>query len=377
MRLVLVLVLLVRGLLAPSATPAVAQEFVIGVAAPMTGNLAEIGRQFAEAAQLAAREVNARGGVRGRKVALRIEDDKGDPKDAATVARKLAADDRVLAILGHSSSSACLAAIPLYTTARLAAITPSASQTDLTTRGGKYLFRMWSPISVYAPNLARYTVQRIGRRKVGVVYVQDDWGIQTKERYVTEVERLGAKVMATAVVHARDTDFRAPLARMKAANPDVLAILTSYTTGAIVVQQARTLGLTAAIVGTDTLYEDKLLEIAGFGNAEGLAVNTEFSPEEPVPAVAAFVASYRNLHPGETPRPYHATTYDAARVVFAAIEQAGTDREAIRDAIASTRDFPGVTGTFSFSDDRERVPHGLAYFVVKDGKWAFIGRHGQ
>ncbi len=361
------------ALVAPAA-PAGAQDLVIGVAAPMTGNLAQIGKQFAEGAQLAADEVNARGGIQGRKVVMRVEDDKGDPKEAATVAQKFASDDRVLAVLGHYSSSACFAAIPIYSKAHLATITPSASHTDLTKQGGKYMFRMWSPISVYVPDLAQYTVKKLGKKNVGVVYVQNDWGIQTKDYFVKELAKLGARVAALEVVYDQDTDFKAQLTKIKAANPDVLAILTYYTTGALVTLQARNLGITAPLVGTGTLYEDKFIELAGKGNAEGLAVNTEFNADDPAPVVKAFVAMYQRLHPGEKPEPYHATTYDAARIILGAIEKAGPNRDGIRDAIAATKSFPGVTGTFSFNDNREREAKDQVYLVVKDGKWTFLGR---
>jgi branched-chain amino acid transport system substrate-binding protein len=370
----LVLALLLALAIAAPGTPAAAQELVLGVAAPMTGNLAQIGKQFAEGAQLAADEVNARGGIKGKKVVIRVEDDKGDPKEAATVAQKFASEDRILAVLGHYSSSACFAAIPIYSKARLATITPSASHTELTTKGGKYMFRMWSPISVYAPDLAQYTVKKLGKKSVGVVSVYNDWGIQTKDYYVKELEKLGARVVANEVVYDKDTDFKAQLTKVKAANPDVLAVLTYYTTGALVVQQARNLGIAVPLVGTGTLYEDKFLEIAGKGNAEGLAINTEFNADDPAPVVKNFVAMYQKLHPGEKPEPYHATTYDAARIILSAIEKAGTDRDAIRDAVAATKSFAGVTGTFSFNDNREREAKDQVYLVVKDGKWSFIGR---
>ncbi len=373
-RFVRALVVLVALGIGLGPGPAAAQDLVVGVAAPVTGNLAQIGKQFAEGAQLAADEVNARGGIKGRKVVVRVEDDKGDPKDAVSVAQKFASDDRVLAVLGHYSSSACFAAIPVYTKARLATITPSASHTELTTKGGKYMFRMWSPISVYAPDLAHYTVKKLGKKNVGVVYAFNDWGIQTKDFYVKELEKLGAKVVVTEVVYDKDTDFKAQLTKVKAAGPDVLAVLTYYTTGALVVQQARNLGIAAPLVGTGTLYEDKFLEIAGKGNAEGLAINTEFNADDPAPVVKNFVAMYQKLHPGEKPEPYHATTYDAARIILSAIEKAGTDRDAIRDATAATRSFAGVTGTFSFNDNREREAKDQVYLVVKDGKWSFIGR---
>ena len=367
-------VLLMAASAALPAVPAAAQDIVIGVAAPMTGNLAQIGKQFSEGAQLAADEVNAKGGIKGKKVVIRVEDDKGDPKEAATVAQKFASDDAILAVLGHYSSSACFAAIPIYTKARLATITPSASHTELTKQGGKYMFRMWSPISVYVPDLAQYTVKKLGKKNIGVVYVQNDWGIQTKDYFVKELEKLGARVAALEVVYDKDTDFKAQLTKVKAANPDALAILTYYTTGALVTLQARNLGINAPLVGTGTLYEDKFIELAGKGNSEGLAVNTEFNADDPAPVVKNFVAMYQKLHPNEKPEPYHATTYDAARIILGAIEKAGTDRDAIRDAIAGTKSFAGVTGTFSFNDQREREAKDQVYLQVKDGKWAFIGR---
>ena len=347
---------------------------MIGVAAPMTGNLAQIGKQFAEGAQLAADEVNAKGGINGKKVVVRVEDDKGNPKEAATVAQKFASDDRILAVLGHYSSSACFAAIPIYSKAHLTTITPSASDTELTKQGGKYIFRMWSPISVYVPDLAQYTVKKLGKKQVAVIYVQNDWGIQTKDYFLKELTRLGAKAVATEVVYDKDTDFKAQLTKVKAAKPDALAILTYYTTGALVVLQARNLGISVPLVGTGTLYEDKFLELAGPRNAEGLAVNTEFNAEDPAPVVKNFVGMYQKLHPGEKPEPYHATTYDAARIVLQAVEKTGIDRDAIRDAVAATKTFAGVTGTFSFNDQREREAKDQVYLVVKDGKWSFIGR---
>src|SRR5262249_54028944 len=122
--------LLVAVAAAP-VSPATAQDIVIGVVAPMTGNLAQIGKQLADGAQLATQAVNARGGIKGRNVVIRVADDQADAKVAVTVARKLAADETVVAVLGHYSTLACLAAIPIYTKARLAAITPSASSADL------------------------------------------------------------------------------------------------------------------------------------------------------------------------------------------------------------------------------------------------------
>ena len=356
-------------------SPTSAQDIVIGVAAPMTGNLAHIGAQLVEAAQLAVDEANAGGGIGGRRVAVRVEDDQADPKIAMTVARKLAADDRVLAVLGHYSTAACLAALPVYTKARLAVITPTASSPDLAKHGGKYLFRMVSPTSVSARSLARYAVQTLGKKAVAVIHGQSDWALSAKDVFVKELGTLGAKAPVLQPVREGDTDLRGRLRKVKAANPDAVAILTYHTTGALVTLLARSLEITAPLIGTGTLHEDKFIELAGPANAEGVTVNTEFSGDDPAPVVRDFVAAYRRAHPDQKPDAYHALAYDAVRVMLGAIERAGTDRDSVRDALAATTSFAGVTGTFAFNDEREREATDLAYVVVKDGAWAFAGRH--
>jgi branched-chain amino acid transport system substrate-binding protein len=355
--------------------PASGQSIAIGVAAPLTGNLARLGQELVEGAQLAADLVNARGGIKGRPIVIRIEDDQADPKVALVVARKFAADDAVLAVLGHYSPATSLAAIPVYTRARLATITPSASSPDLTKRGGKYLFRMLPPSSVYARNLAQYTARTLGKKSVAVVYVQDDWGIRAKDRFAKELEQLGAKVTAAQAVQDGATDFTAALKKIKGAAPDALAVLTYYTTGALVTTQARNLEIKVPVVGTAALHDDRFIEVAGLAHAEGVTVNAEFSADDPAPVVESFVLAFEKLHPREKPRAYHALAYDAVRIALDAIESAGLDRDAIRDAIAGTRSFAGVTGTFAFNDQREREATDQAYLTVRDGEWTFIGRH--
>ena len=367
--------LLLVAAAALSANPAGAQDIVIGVAAPMTGNLAQIGTRLVEGAQLAADEANAHGGVGGRQVAIRVEDDQADPKVALAVARKLAVDDTIMAVLGHYSRSASLAAMPIYTKARLATITPSASSPDLTKQGGKYLFRMLSSSSVYARNLARYAVQTLGKKNVAVIYGQNDWGVSAKDSFVKEVEKLGAKVAALQSVNEGDVDFKARLRKLKATNPDAVAILTYYTTGALVTLQARSLEIAAPLIGTGALHEERFIELAEPVNAEGVTVNSEFAADDPAPVVRSFVVTFEKAHPDRKPGPYHALAYDAVRVMLNAIERAGTERDAVRDAIAATTSFAGVTGTFSFNDQREREATDQAYLVVKDGVWTFVGRH--
>src|SRR5262249_16952693 len=130
----------------------------------------------------------------------------------------------------------------IYTKARLAAITPSASSADLTKRGGKYMLRMVSPSSVYARNLAQYTMKELGKKSVAVVHAPNEWGVQMKDHFAKEVEKLGARVAALEVVRDSNTDFTARLKKIKGAAPDALAILTYYVAGALVRARPATSG---------------------------------------------------------------------------------------------------------------------------------------
>jgi branched-chain amino acid transport system substrate-binding protein len=368
------LVLLVVAALLP-ASPATGQDITIGVAAPLTGNLAHIGQQLVEGAQLAVDGANAGGGIAGRRVALRTLDDQADPRAALTVARQFAVDDAILAVLGHYSASATLAAMPTYTKARLAAVTPSAMIADLAKGSSKYLFRMQPSSAAYAQNLARYAVQTLGKKSIAVIYGQSDWGVRTKDAFVKTLTSLGARVATLQVVQEGDTDVKAQLKKIKAANPDALAILTYYTTGALVTLQTRNLEMRTPLIGTGVLAEDRFIELAGPGNAEGITVNTDFSADDPAPEVRRFVAAFQARHPHQKPGAYHAFAYDAARVILDAIEKAGAQRDAVRDAIAATTSFAGVTGTFAFNDVGQREATDQAYLAVKDGEWTLVGRH--
>jgi branched-chain amino acid transport system substrate-binding protein len=343
-------------------------EIVLGLAAPMTGNLAHIGTQFREGVDLAVEEINAAGGVNGKKLTVLVMDDKGDPKEAANVAQKLASDPKVKAVIGHYSSSACFAGIPIYDKANLTMITPSASHPELT-HGSKYAFKMWTSFTVYAPKLADLTVTELGKKNVAVIYVYNDWGIGSKNAFVSRVKQLGGTMVAEEVFYDGDKDFRTQLTKIKSRNPDVLMIYAYYTEGALVVQQARGLGLDVQLIGSGTFYEKEFVRLAG-DDAEGMFIVTEFVTDDPRPSVQNFVKKYQAKYPGKEPGNYQGNSYDIVYLLTEAVKKAGTDRAAIRDALAATKDYAGVTGTISFTDERE-VVKSQVFLKLENGQWKF------
>lgn len=352
---------------AAGCKPKPPEELVIAVAGPMTGNLAQIGTQFKEGVELAVEEINKAGGVNGKKIRVEILDDKGDPKEAANVAQKLASDPKVLAVVGHYSSSACFAGIPIYDQAKLTMITPSASHPELTDPS-IYAFKMWTSFKVYAPKLADLAIEEIGT-KIAVIYVYNDWGIGSKDAFVARAKELGGTIVAEERFMDGDKDFKAQLTKIKAAKPDVLMVYSYYTEGALVIQQAKGLGLDVPLLGSGTLYEREFLNLAG-AEAEGMYIVTEFVLDDPKPSVKNFLAKYQAKFPGKQPGNYQANSYDIVYMLAKAMEKGGTDRAAIRNALAATQGYQGVTGEISF-DARREVVKSQVFLKLEGGEFKY------
>ena len=165
------------GAATPAKPAAPAQKVIkIAVVGPMTGSMAVVGNQFVEGTKLAVSEANAKGGIKGAKVEVIVEDDRNDPKEAANIAQKLSQDKDLYGVIGSYSSTACFSSIPIYEKAGVIQITPSASHPELPKRS-KYQFRMWTGINIYSANLAEYSVQKLGLKKFAVMYTNNDFGI--------------------------------------------------------------------------------------------------------------------------------------------------------------------------------------------------------
>jgi branched-chain amino acid transport system substrate-binding protein len=362
MLLVLLSVCVVSGC-ASSGGP---KKIKIAVVGPLTGSMAVVGNQFVEGTKLAVDEVNAKGGIKGVKVEIITHDDRNDPKEAAAIAQKLVQDKELYGVIGSYSSSCCFASIPIYEKAGIVQITPSASHPDLPKRS-KYMFRMWTGINVYAPQLAEYTVQQMGKKRIAVIYVNNDFGIANAKAYTARLKELGADVVASETFADGDKDFKAQLTKIKAAEPDAMAVFSYYVEGALIVQQARAAGIEVPFVATGTFMEPEFLKLAGQA-AEGIVFNTEFHPDDPRESVQAFMKKFRAAYPGKQPAPYHATSYDATAMLLYAIEKADLDRAKVADILAGIKDFPGAEGPISWGEGKEIVKQNV-FVQIKNGQF--------
>jgi branched-chain amino acid transport system substrate-binding protein len=331
----------------------------------MTGSEATFGQSTHNGIILAVEEINAAGGIHGRKVRIILEDDQSKPEEAANAVTKLISSDDVIAILGEVASSSSLAAAPICQAGKVPMITPSSTNPRVT-KAGDYIFRMCFIDTYQGPALARFIAGDLKLTRVALLTdVRSDYSTGLGAAFEEVFVPLGGRIVVRQSYARGDSDYRAQLTAIKAANPEIVFVPGYYNDVAPIAVQARDLGITVPLIGGDGWESPKLLEIGGRSLA-GCMYSNHYHSDDPAPAVREFVTKYEKRH-GAKPDALAALGYDSMRVLADAMRRAGPgfDRARLRDAIAATRDFPVVTGTITF--DEHRNPIGKRVVIVEIG----------
>lgn len=345
---------------------AAAQETVrFGVSAPITGNQAQYGTDIRSGIELAIEQLNQEAFLPGTTFEMVVEDSKSDPKEAANVAQKFASSGDVLAVVGDFSSTACLAAAPIYQRAGILMMTPTASHPDVT-KTGDYIFRT-TPIASFEAGVVTDWAVDLGSKKVGIIGRNDDYGRSYGQVFREQAEAAGMEVVAEEYLNAADKDFKPLIASMRSSAPDTVLLALFQVEAAQLFQQAREMGFAPTWLSGASLFNPQLIDLAGSA-ADGLLLVSAFYPASDKPAVKAFVEAYQAKY-GSEPSKFAAHSYDSVRLIADAIKQAGsTDGAAVRDALAATNGFEGVIGTVTVDDARE-IEIDLERLEVKDGQF--------
>jgi branched-chain amino acid transport system substrate-binding protein len=315
------------------------------------------GASMQHAAELAVKEINARGGVRGRQLTLRIMDDSARPDVAIRIARALVDDPAVVAVIGHLTSGTSLAAGRVYGEARrpVVMISPSASSPDLS-GVNPFVFRICPTDLSHGAQLARFARQTLGARRIGVIYIDDDYGRGLRLSFAAEFRRLGGAVVEEDPALATTTSLEPYLARLRQnGGVDALMLATERGGAELALRDMGRLGMRWAALGGDALTG-----IEGAGPlAEGVRLSTAYLVDRPGVRNERFVEAYRRAYPGERPDHRGAGAYDIVQLLATVFTDVGTGRRAIRDRVAriglDAPAFEGVTGTIAF-DARGDVP---------------------
>jgi len=353
------------------ATPAVAQETIkIGFFAPITGPAAADGASATHAVELAVKEVNAAGGIKGKKVELIVYDDRLNPQEAVAIANKLIERDQVIGVVSGSYSGPTRVSAPIFAKAGIPMVAGYAVHPDVT-KAGESNFRNGFLGEVEGAAAGDYAVKTLKTTKFAVIYMDNDFGREISAGFKKRAQKLGAAVVAEQVYKfPGEKDFRPYLTRIKDAGPDLIFAAGYYNEAALICRQAKELGVTAQIMGEEGFDSPKYIELAG-KDAEGVIIATNLDRDDPRPVVQNFLKNYRQAYKTEADM-VGASSYDAFMILASAIEKAGTDRKAIVQALKETKDYNGLTGKIQRFMKGEVVKP-VQIQVVKDGQFR---RHG-
>lgn len=376
--IVMVLSLMITGCAkntpAPGGEPAAPAEDVIkiGVFEPLTGANAAGGELELEGIKLANKLYPE---VLGKKVELVIVDNKSDKVEAATAVARLVEKEKVSAIIGSWGSSLAMAAGDIVRNAKIPAMGTSCTN-PLVTQGNDFYFRVCFIDPFQGTVMSNYAFNKLGAKKAAIVQeVSNDYAVGLAKFFTDNFKKLTGdenSIVAVANYNTGDQDFTAQLTNIKAQNPDVIFAPGNFTESALVIKQARQLGIKTPFIGGDTYETPEFAEIGGDA-VEGVVFSTFFATEKPITSESTtFMDAYKAEYPGKEPAAVTALGYDAYLILIKAIEQAGTNESIkIQEALVNIKDFQGAAGIVNFDENRNAIKSAVIK-TVKDGKFTFM-----
>jgi ABC-type branched-chain amino acid transport systems, periplasmic component len=348
------------------------QTVLIGSVGPLTGNIAHLGKDAENGAQLAIEEANAKGvTIGGQTITLKldVQDDAADPRTATQVAQKLV-DDKVVGVVGHVNSGTSIPASRIYNDAGVVEISPSATNPAYTLQGFKSTYRVVATDAQQGPALANYAVKTLKLKSVAVIDDSTAYGQGFASEFEKTAKAIGLSVLSHDASSDKAVDFKAILTKIKSENPDAIVYGGVDGAGGGLVKQARQLGIKAKIFAGDGMCTEMLPQLAGEAVMNVVCSQPSVALEK-MPGGAAFQTRYvkRFGQPIQTYAPY---AYDAVNVIVDAMKRAGSTSPQQILAAMPTTDYKGVIGTISF-DSKGDLAHGaVSIFLYVEGKKSLL-----
>lgn len=328
----------------------------IGFFGDLTGPTFNFGKSAYNGVLMAADEINQSGGINGRRrIDIVFEDDKGSPEEAARLTAKLIDQDKVVAIIGGGTSGNSRAAAPKAQASHVPLISPSSTDPAVT-QVGDYIFRACFVDTFQGEVMARFAVNTLKAQKAAILFdFNSPYGRGLTDYFKLSFAKLGGRIVSEQSYAQGDADFKGQLSTIRSAEPDVIYIPGYYGDVALIAKQARMIGLTQPLLGGDGWDAPELWQLGGDA-LNGAFISTHYSVDDPSPTIQSFVELYKQRYQNLLPDAHAALAYDATRILFDAIARAGTvDGNKLRDAMAETKNFAGVTGVISMDANRNAV----------------------
>ncbi|MFZ2948619.1 MAG: ABC transporter substrate-binding protein [Desulfuromonadaceae bacterium] len=356
---------------APSAeAPKAAGDTIkIGFLGALTGDVAMFGKPTLEGMKMAAEELNAAGGVLGKKVEIVEADNRGDKQEGASVTQKLISRDNVVAIVGDPTTGITKVAAPIAQKAQVLLISAGATGPGVV-ENGDFIFRNTLLDSVAIPACIDYFANELKYKKVAIITSDNnDYSVGFSQTFRDAAKGKGIEIVADEKVKDGDKDFSGQVTNIKAKKPDVIFFSGYYTEAALIMKEARKQGIKANMFGGDGLFSPEFIKLGGSA-AEGSMSALGFAPEQASPETAKFIESFKKKFNGALPGLFDAQGYDGVMMIADAIKRANSaDPKVFKTAMATTKNFPGVSGTITIRANREPIKTPLCLLAVKDGKF--------
>jgi branched-chain amino acid transport system substrate-binding protein len=346
-------------------------EIRIGVNYELSGGVATYGQSSVDGIELAIKQVNEAGGIDGKKITLIKYDNKSEPQEATTLANKLIEQDKVVAILGPATSGSFMSQIPVAEKSKVPVASGSATADEVTVDESgvkEYAFRICFNDSYQGTGMATYALNNLSKTKAVIIMDNSsDYGKGLAENFEKTFTEGGGTIVAKESFVKGDTDFNAILTSIRSEDFDVIFLPGYYEEAGLIIKQARDLGIDVPILGADGFDSPDLVKLAGEDALNDIYFSNHYSSLDEDPLVVQFIEDFNEEY-GREPDAFNALGYDLAMFVVDGLKRAGkVDREALKDALASTEDFAGVTGSFSIDENHNPVK-AIVVINLKDGK---------
>jgi branched-chain amino acid transport system substrate-binding protein len=348
----------------------------VGLDYELSGGVATYGQGLVAGIELGFEEINKNGGVLGKQIEEVKVDNKSDSAESANVATKLATRDKVVAILGAATSGNTKGAAPVAIQNKVPLISASATADDVTVdSNGKvreYVFKTCFSDSFQGVIMAQFASGDLAKKSAALlVDSTSDYSKGLAKNFKDTFTKAGGAVITEQAYQAKDTDFKAVLTKIKGSNPDVIYLPGYYEEVGLIIKQARNLGITVPILGGDGYESPKLAELAGKSALNDVYFTNHYSSQDTTPEVVKFKNAFKAKYNKE-PDAFNALGYDLAYFLADALKRAGAaDSQKLKEAIAATKDFKGITGSISIDANHNPVKS-ITILQEKDGEQVFL-----
>ncbi len=350
-----------------------ADKILVGHYASMTGKEATFGQSTDNGLRLAIDEINAAGGINGKKIEIITYDTKGESAEAGKAVTRLITQDKVVAVIGEVASGLSIAGGAVCQQYQVPMISPSSTNPRVT-MGRDFVFRVCFIDPFQGFVVAKFARENLKAASAAILYDQSaPYSKGLRDEFKKNFEKMGGKVVADQAYNAGDQDFSAQLATIRSGSPDVIFVPGYYTEAGNIAIQARKLGITVPLLGGDGWDSEQLAKIGGDA-IEGCYYSNHYAPDQPSDEVKAFVEKYKKAFNGQTPDGLAALGYDAGLILADALKRSKSlSGKDLRDAIAATQNFKAVTGTIGIDSNRNATKAAVVV-QMKGGKPQFVAK---